>query len=140
MRRSDRPHPNSISDFVVVSTILAIREWGATGLALNFATLRAVLAGESGDGWSKRMQAVVARHLSSSMQIESLWKHNAKYRPAWQPRFAVYDGAEHMVVSALAVARAESFWELPVIGRFLQPRPKTEAEAAPEPPREPVPT
>jgi lysylphosphatidylglycerol synthetase-like protein (DUF2156 family) len=122
-RRSDRPHPNSISDFVVVSTLLSIREWGATGLALNFATLRAVLAGESGDGWSARMQAVVARHLSSSMQIESLWKHNAKYRPAWQPRFAVYDSHEHMVPSALAVARAESFWELPVIGRFLQPAP-----------------
>lgn len=139
MRRSDRPHPNSISDFVVVSTILAIREWGATGLALNFATLRAVLAGESGDGWSKRMQAVVARHLSGSMQIESLWKHNAKYRPTWQPRFAVYDGAEHVVVSALAVARAESFWELPVIGRFLQPSADT-SDAAPDVPREPIPS
>jgi lysylphosphatidylglycerol synthetase-like protein (DUF2156 family) len=79
-RRSDRPHPNSISDFVVVSTLLAIREWGATGLALNFATFRAVLAGEAGDGISKRVQALVARQLSSSMQIESLWKHNAKYR------------------------------------------------------------
>jgi lysylphosphatidylglycerol synthetase-like protein (DUF2156 family) len=136
MRRSDRPHPNSISDFVVVSTILAIRDWGATGLALNFATLRAVLAGEAGDGWSTKIQALVARQLSGSMQIESLWKHNAKYRPAWQPRFAVYDGAENIVPSALAVARAESFWELPVIGRFLQPAP--DAEPAPDTEPEPL--
>ncbi len=114
---------------VVVSTILAIREWGATGLALNFATLRAVLAGEAGDSWSKRMQAVIARQLSSSMQIESLWKHNAKYRPTWQPRFAVYDGPEHMISSAIAVARAESFSELPVIGRFFQPTPEDPAPA-----------
>jgi lysylphosphatidylglycerol synthetase-like protein (DUF2156 family) len=128
-RRSDRPHPNSISDFVVVQTILALQQWGATGLALNFATFRAVLAGEAGDTWPRKLQAVVARHLSDSMQIESLWKHNAKYRPSWQPRYAVYDSPEHVVSSALAVARAESFWELPVIGRFLQP----EAERSTEP-------
>jgi lysylphosphatidylglycerol synthetase-like protein (DUF2156 family) len=132
-RRSDRPHPNSISDFVVVSTILALQQWGATGLALNFATLRAVLAGEGTATWPQRVQAVVARHLSDSMQIESLWKHNAKYRPSWQPRYAVYDGPEHMVPSALAVAKAESFWELPLIGRFLQPAPEVA-----ERPKEPV--
>lgn len=133
MRRSDRDHPNSITDFVVVSTILAIREWGATGLALNFATLRAVLAGEAGDGWSTRVQALVARQLSESMQIESLWRYNSKYRPRWQPRFAVYDQPEHVVPSALAVARAESFWELPVIGRFLRP---SEPAPVPAPERE----
>jgi lysylphosphatidylglycerol synthetase-like protein (DUF2156 family) len=142
MRRSDRPHPNSISDFVVVSTILALQQWGATGLALNFATMRAVLAGEAGDRWAQRMQSIVARHLSTSMQIESLWKHNAKYRPAWQPRYAVYDSPEHMVPSALAVAKAESFWELPIIGRFLQPSPKPTPETQPTAPdadREPLP-
>ncbi len=126
MRRTNRAHPNSIIDFVVVSTILAIQRWGAQELALNFATLRAVLAGEAGDGWSKRMQAIVARHLSDSMQIESLWRYNAKYRPRWQARYAVYDGFEHVVPSAIAVARAESFWELPAIGRFLQPKPEAD--------------
>jgi hypothetical protein len=48
----------------------------------------------------------------------------------------VYDSPEHVVPSALAVARAESFWELPVIGRFLQPDSATEREA--EQPKEPV--
>ncbi len=126
MRRTNRPHPNSITDFVVVSTILAIKEWGAQELALNFATLRAVLAGEAGDRWTTRMQALIARHLSDSMQIESLWRYNTKYRPRWQPRYAVYDGPEHMVPAAFAMARAESFWELPAIGRFLRPDPLPE--------------
>lgn len=140
MRRSDRPHPNSITDFVVVSTVLALQGWGATGLALNFAVLRAVLAGEAGDGWTQRVQGAVARQLSSSMQIESLWKHNAKYRPRWQPRYAVFDSYEHMLPSAIAVAKAESFWDLPVIGRFFPghggegtPVPTPEAEPAPLP-------
>jgi lysylphosphatidylglycerol synthetase-like protein (DUF2156 family) len=128
--RSDRPHPNSISDFVIVQTILALQQWGATGLALNFATMRAVLAGETGDTWPQKVQAVMARHLSDSMQIESLWKHNAKYRPTWQPRYAVYDGPEHVVPSALAVAKAESFWELPLIGRFFTPE-ERESELEP---------
>ncbi len=121
MRRSDREHPNSITDYVIVSTLLAIRHWGATSLVLNFATLRAVLDGAAEDTWSNRVQGAVARQLSGSMQIESLWKHNAKYRPAWQARYAVYDGPEHILPSAVAVARAESFFDLPVIGRWFQP-------------------
>ena len=67
--------------------------------------------------------------MSDSMQIESLWRFNAKYDPDWQPRYAVYDSPEHMVPAALAVATAESFWELPLIGRFLVPA-GTEAEAS----------
>jgi lysyl-tRNA synthetase class 2 len=121
MRRSDREHPNSITDFVVVSTILAIQQWGARSLVLNFATLRAVLDGAADDTWSNRVQGAVARQLSGSMQIESLWKHNAKYRPTWQARYAVYDGPEHILPSAVAVARAESFFDLPVIGRLFPP-------------------
>ena len=61
------------------------------------------------------------RRMGDSMQIESLWKFNAKFDPRWQPRFLVYDAAEHLLPIALAMARAESFWELPLIGRFLVP-------------------
>jgi len=83
--------------------------------------MRAVLAGEAGEGLTQRVERWVLRRLSGSMQIESLWKFNAKFDPQWQPRFLVYDAAEHLLPIALAMARAESFWELPVIGRFLTP-------------------
>ena len=59
--------------------------------------------------------------MSESMQIESLWYFNAKYDPEWRPRYAVYDSIETVAQALVAVARAESFWELPVIGRFLRP-------------------
>jgi len=32
----------------------------------------------------------------------------------------VWDAAENTLPMALAIARAESFWELPLVGRFFQ--------------------
>src|SRR6202011_5203434 len=121
MRRDDGEHPNGLLDFAVVGTIRHLQAEGRRGLGLNFATLRAVLAGEAGEGMSQRIQAWLLRRMSDSMQIESLWRFNAKYDPDWQPRYAIYDSPEHALPAAIAVARAESFWELPIIGRFLVP-------------------
>ena len=122
MRRGDATHPNGVTDFVVVRTIEHLRERGFRAVGLNFATMRAVLAGELGRGPTQRAQRWALLRLSASMQIESLWKYNAKFGPTWQPRYAVYDAAENVLPAALAVAKAESFWELPVIGRFMTPK------------------
>jgi lysylphosphatidylglycerol synthetase-like protein (DUF2156 family) len=121
MRRDDGEHPNGLLDFAVVETIKELRARGCDGLGLNFATMRAVLAGEAGEGLTQRVQSWVLRRMGDSMQIESLWRFNAKFDPDWQPRYAIYDAPENMPAVALAIARAESFWELPVIGRFLVP-------------------
>jgi lysylphosphatidylglycerol synthetase-like protein (DUF2156 family) len=121
MRRDDGDHPNGLIDFAVVETIKELKARGGEGLGLNFATMRAVLAGEAGEGLTQRVQAWALKRMGDSMQIESLWKFNAKFDPDWQPRYAVYDAPENMLAVAIAVARAESFWELPVIGRFLVP-------------------
>ncbi|MDQ1441269.1 MAG: lysyl-tRNA synthetase, class [Acidimicrobiaceae bacterium] len=126
MRRDDGEHPNGLLDFAVVETIRHLAAQGKRGLGLNFATMRAVLAGESGEGVSQRIQAWLLRRMSDSMQIESLWKFNAKFDPEWQPRYALYDSPEHALPAAIAVARAESFWELPIIGRFLVPSGSTD--------------
>jgi lysylphosphatidylglycerol synthetase-like protein (DUF2156 family) len=119
MRRDDGEHPNGLIDFVVVSTIRHLAAHGYSGLGLNFATMRAVLADEAGPALSARVERFVLRRLSGSMQIESLWRFNAKYDPTWLPRYAVYDAPEHAVPVAMAIARAESFWELPVVGRLI---------------------
>ncbi|MDQ6949642.1 MAG: DUF2156 domain-containing protein, partial [Actinomycetota bacterium] len=134
MRRDDGEHPNGLLDFAVVETIRHLRARGQRGLGLNFATMRAVLAGEAGEGLSARIQAWLLRRMSDSMQIESLWRFNAKFDPEWQPRYALYDSPEHALPAAIAVARAESFWELPLIGRFLVPSGSAGASApAPAP-------
>jgi lysylphosphatidylglycerol synthetase-like protein (DUF2156 family) len=121
MRRDDGEHPNGLTDFIVVRTIEHLRDQGRSGLGLNFATMRAILAGEAGGGVGVRVERWLLRRMSDSMQIESLWRYNAKFDPEWKPRYAVYDGPGSMVPAAVAVARAESFWELPLIGRFLVP-------------------
>jgi lysylphosphatidylglycerol synthetase-like protein (DUF2156 family) len=129
MRRDNGEHPNGLIDFAVVETIRHLKAEGREGLGLNFATMRAVLAGEAGEGVGQRIQGWLLRRMGDSMQIESLWKFNAKFDPDWLPRYAVYDAPENALATAIAVARAESFWELPVIGRFLVPAPPETATA-----------
>jgi len=117
MRRDDADHPNGLLDFILVRTIERLKSCGDEHLGLNFAAMRAVLAGEDGGG----IQRWLLKRMSDSMQIESLWRFNAKFGPEWLPRYVVWDAAENTLPMALAIARAESFWELPLIGRFFQP-------------------
>jgi lysylphosphatidylglycerol synthetase-like protein (DUF2156 family) len=116
MRRDQGEHPNGLLDFIIVRTIDRLRSCGDEHLGLNFATMRAVIAGEGGGG----LQRWLLRRMSDSMQIESLWRFNAKFGPTWLPRYVVWDAAENTLPMALAIARAESFWELPLVGRFFQ--------------------
>jgi lysylphosphatidylglycerol synthetase-like protein (DUF2156 family) len=122
MRRSEASDiPNGITEFIVTKTIEHIRGEGFVGLALNFATFRAVLASEAGDRLVQRAQKWILERVGDSMQIESLWTFNEKFQPEWHPRYAAYDSPEHLLGASIAVARAESFFEIPLIGRFFKP-------------------
>ena len=55
------------------------------------------------------------------MQIESLWSFNEKYDPVWRPRYVVTDAKVERARTGIAIARAESVFELPVVGRLLAP-------------------
>ncbi len=121
MRRDTGEHPNGLFDFILVRTMERLKAEGYCRLGLNFAMMRAVLAGEAGDGISAKLERWLLKRMSDSMQIESLWRFNAKFDPDWLPRYVVWDSAEQSLAAALAIARAESFWELPLIGRFLVP-------------------
>ena len=70
---------------------------GDVGLALNFATFRAVLASEAGDRLVHRVEKWFLERMSDSMQIESLWTFNEKFQPEWHPRYACYDSPEHLL-------------------------------------------
>jgi lysylphosphatidylglycerol synthetase-like protein (DUF2156 family) len=121
MRRDNGDHPNGLFDFILVRTIEHLKLAGHARLGLNFAMMRAVLAGEAGDGMTRKIERWLLRRMSDTMQIESLWRFNAKFDPEWLPRYVVWDSAEQSLAAALAIAKAESFWELPLIGRFLVP-------------------
>ena len=122
MRRTNDPDaPNGLTDFVVIETALWMQAKGQRGLCLNFAVMRAVLAGELGDGPWRTVEQKTMHHFSESMQIESLWKFNEKYDPVWRPRYVVTDAEVERARAGIAVARAESFVELPVVGHLLKP-------------------
>ena len=119
MRRDPGEHPNGLLDFALCSTIAHLREAGSKGLSLNFAAMRSVLEGESGDGVGQRVERWALKRLSGVLQIETLWRFNAKYEPSWLPRYIVFDSAEQFVPVAVQIMRAESLTEVPVIGRLL---------------------
>ena len=89
------------------------------GLSLNFAAFRSVLEGDNGDGVTQRVERWALRRLSGVLQIETLWRFNAKYEPRWLPRYIVFDSAEHFVPVVVQIMRAESLTEVPVLGRLL---------------------
>ncbi|MGH9046198.1 MAG: bifunctional lysylphosphatidylglycerol flippase/synthetase MprF [Acidimicrobiales bacterium] len=131
MRRDHGEHPNGLIDFLIVKTIEHLRELGMVSLGLNFATMRAVLAGEGRNATG--VLRWLCKRLSSSMQIESLWRFTAKYDPEWVGRYLVFGTIEHVLSVALAVARAESMWELPLIGRYLDSERRGRLSPAPDP-------
>jgi lysylphosphatidylglycerol synthetase-like protein (DUF2156 family) len=119
MRRDPGEHPNGLLDFALCSTIAHLKDMQMKGLSLNFAALRSILDGESGDGVTQRVERWALRRLSGILQIETLWRFNAKYEPAWLPRYIVFDSAEQFVPVVVQIMRAESLTEVPVIGRLL---------------------
>ena len=121
MRRDSGDHPNGLFDFLIVSTIHHLRASGYRGLGLNFATMRAVLAGEAGSGFVVRLRCWLLLRLSRSMQIESLWRFNAKYDPTWIARYVAYASIQDLLPVAVAIVRAESLWDLPLIGKLIAP-------------------
>ncbi len=121
MRRTNDPDaPNGLTDFVIIETLQWMAERGLRGLGLNFATMRAVVAGESGDGPWTSLERNVLHHFSETLQIESLWHFNQKYDPLWNPRYVVTGPFLPLARSSLAIARAEAVTEIPVVGGLLK--------------------
>jgi lysyl-tRNA synthetase class 2 len=123
MRRTNDPDaPNGLTDFVIIETLQWMAERGLRGLGLNFATMRAVVAGESESGPWNSLERTVLHRFSETLQIESLWRFNQKYDPMWNPRYVVTGPFLPLARSSLAIARAEAVTEIPVIGSLLKTR------------------
>jgi lysyl-tRNA synthetase, class II len=120
MRSERTGHPNGLLDHVIVETIRHLERSGATSLCLNFATMRGALA-DTTNGAVHRLVRRVLERAGATMQIESLWSFNAKFGPIWQPCHIVYPALADLPATAIAIARAESISELPLVGRFLRP-------------------
>ncbi len=119
MRRNTDPTlPNGVIDYLIVETIGCLAARGQSGLGLNFAVLRSVVAGENG-GRLARMGRAVLRRAGANSQLESLWRFNAKFGPTWVPRYVLTSGMDGIAAQGLVIADVEGISELPLLGRFM---------------------
>jgi len=111
LMRGDRTVDNGLTEFMVVSTIEAAPGLGVRRMSLNFAVLRSVFARaeELGAGPVLRLWHRLLMVASRLWQIESLYRANAKYRPAWQPRYLCFPTARDLPRIAVAALSAEAF-------------------------------
>jgi lysyl-tRNA synthetase class 2 len=126
LMRRDRSAQPGVNDFLIVETIKAAESLGIKRISLNFAMFRSALErGERiGAGPVLRLWRGILLFASRWFQIESLYKFNAKFTPAWVPRFFVFPGASDAPRVGLAALEAEAFlvWpklELRRLGRRL---------------------
>jgi lysyl-tRNA synthetase, class II len=117
LMRRDRSAQPGLNDFMIVETIKAAQDLGVKQISLNFAAFRAALErGERiGAGPITRAWRRCLIFLSRWFQIESLYKFNAKFAPAWVPRFAVFTGPRDAIRVGLAALEAEAFLVWPTI-------------------------
>ena len=127
MRRDRGDHPNGLLDFALCKTIAYLADHGGTGLSLNFAVLRSALAADGDISLAQRIERWLLLKLSGFLQIESLWKFNAKYEPTWQPRYIVYDSPEQFLPSVVSFLRAESVSDVPIFGRLFTSKHRSQA-------------
>jgi lysyl-tRNA synthetase class 2 len=111
LMRRDRNGDNGIIEFMVVAVLRQARSLGVSRVSLNFAVLRSVFA--RGDrlgagpvlrGW-RRLLLIASRF----WQIESLYRANAKYQPAWLPRYLCFPSMGDLPRIGIAALRAEAF-------------------------------
>jgi lysyl-tRNA synthetase, class II len=112
--RRDRSADPGLNELMVVAAIEAAPGFGIRRVSLNFAAFRAAL--ERGDrlgaGPVLRAWRGFLLFLSRWLQIESLYRFNAKFQPGWQPRFLVFPHTHDLPRILFATLRVEGLLTL----------------------------
>jgi lipid II isoglutaminyl synthase (glutamine-hydrolysing) len=107
--RRERDAPAILNDFLVVEAARRLPALGVRRLSLNFAFQRAVL--EAGAGRHIPLRARTARwalcRLTRQFPVETLYRFNKKFAPAWQPRYLAIQAPEGLPTVAVACLKAE---------------------------------
>ncbi|MBB5854424.1 lysyl-tRNA synthetase class 2 [Amycolatopsis umgeniensis] len=118
--RRDRSADNGINELMISELLLTTP---ADHVSLNFAAFRAVLeqGQRIGAGPVARLSARTLRFFSRWIQIETLYRFNAKFQPRWVPRYLAYPSARDLPRVGVAVFEAEGLGgRSPLLLRALQ--------------------
>ncbi|WP_431918381.1 phosphatidylglycerol lysyltransferase domain-containing protein [Amycolatopsis tucumanensis] len=107
--RRDRAADNGINELMISELLLAAKDHGVRYVSLNFAAFRKLMeqGRRIGAGPVARASAKILGWMSHWVQIESLYRFNAKFQPAWVPRYLVYPGVRELPRVGVAVFEAE---------------------------------
>ncbi|HMA27783.1 MAG: bifunctional lysylphosphatidylglycerol flippase/synthetase MprF [Solirubrobacterales bacterium] len=108
MRRAG-DEPNGLTEALVVAAIEHAKALQLGSVSLNFAGFAHVMAADAALSRSQRLLRLLLRLFHGRFQLERLVRFNAKFLPAWQPRYLVYDGLTYLPLSALRVLQAEAY-------------------------------
>lgn len=103
--RRDRDTPNGMSDFLVVEAARLLGEEGIEELSLNFASFGRWLREPAGP--LERLLGRALRVADRWFQVERLLRFNAKFEPAWRPRYLLFGRPAELPRVALAAMWAE---------------------------------
>ncbi|BAL87915.1 putative lysyl-tRNA synthetase [Actinoplanes missouriensis 431] len=111
LMRADRTAENGLTEFMVAGLVDACPDLGIHRISMNFAMFRSVFSSSDtvGAGPVIRVTDAVLSVASRFWQLESLYRANAKYLPAWVPRFLCFDSSLTLSRAALAAGQAEGF-------------------------------
>jgi len=102
---------SGVNELLIASVVEFARTRGISKISLNFATFRSIFEkGERlGAGPITRLNHKILILLSRFVQMESLYRFNAKFQPVWEPRYILFPSIGHLGRVAIAILRAESF-------------------------------
>jgi lysyl-tRNA synthetase, class II len=139
--RRDHDSPGYLNDFLIVEAARRLPGLGVRRLSLNFSFLRALLAAGAEPQVPLRLRAArwLLHRLSGPFQIETLYRFNKKFAPAWQPRYLAVETPEELPRIVIAALRAEGLlpavpWRL---ARLRSHQASGREEALPKPQPEP---
>ena len=118
--RRDATAEAGVNELMITEALAAAPGLGVQRVSLNFAAFRSVLerGGRLGAGPVLKAWRRVLLFASRWLQIESLYRFNAKFQPQWQPRFLVYPPGADLPRVGLAALEAEAFLTWPKLGRL----------------------
>ena len=115
--------PNGVMEYLVVSTIEALRERGDQVLSLSLAPLANVAAGRSEASLSlERGLQLIYERFNTAYHYKSLYEFKSKFVPQWESRYLIYPslGVLPRVVYAIVHAHMPLF-RLGELARLLRP-------------------
>ena len=115
LMRRDPAAGNGLVELMVSALVEQAAVFGFGRMSLNFAMFREAFerGAELGAGPVARLWRQALLLASRNWQLESLYRSNAKYLPAWQPRFICFEYTSDLPRVGTAAGSAEGFLTRP---------------------------